>query len=59
MVGKISEYLGLNNSFHEYAKIITIKGNEAMHDNIEEIRKLANRNSYILEFDQYIKKLRG
>lgn len=44
--------------FNKSEKIIK-KGEEAVRDNIEEIRKLVNRNSYILELDQYIKKLRS
>ncbi|NOX19484.1 MAG: patatin-like phospholipase family protein [Chlorobi bacterium] len=39
------------------AKLIIKKGEKAVYENIEEIRKLANRNSYLLEIEQYIKKL--
>jgi NTE family protein len=42
--------------FNKIDKIIK-KGEDAVRNNIEEIRKLANRNSYLLEFEQYIKKL--
>ncbi len=42
--------------FDKIEKIIR-KGEDAVRNNIEEIRKLANRNSYLLEFEQYIKKL--
>ena len=41
--------------FGKAEKIIR-KGEEAVRDNIEEIRKLANRNSYLLEIEQYLKK---
>ncbi len=43
-------------NFDKAEKIIR-KGEEAVHDNLEEIRKLVNRNSYILEFEQYLKKI--
>ena len=42
--------------FDKIEKIIR-KGEDAVRNNIEDIRKLANRNSYLLEFEQYIKKL--
>lgn len=42
--------------FDKTEKIIR-KGEDAVRNNIEDIRKLANRNSYLLEFEQYIKKL--
>jgi len=47
-------------SWADFDKVKTFikKGEEAVRNNIEEIRKLANRNSYLLEFEQYIKKLR-
>ncbi len=34
-------------------------GEEAAGENIEKIKKLVNRNSYLLEIEQYIKKLKG
>jgi NTE family protein len=39
------------------AGVIIRRGEKAVYENIEEIRKLANRNSYLLEIEQYIKKL--
>jgi NTE family protein len=39
-----------------YAKQIIKKGEDAVNNNLEEIRKLANRNSYILELEQYLKR---
>ncbi len=41
----------------EKAKWIIKNGENAVYENIEEIRKLVNRNSYLLEIEQYIKKL--
>jgi hypothetical protein len=34
-------------------------GEEAVKERIEDIRKLENRNSYILEIEQFIKKLKS
>jgi NTE family protein len=42
--------------FRKADKII-LKGTEAVANKIEEIRKLVNRNSYLLEIEKYIKKL--
>ncbi len=41
------------------AGAIIRRGERAVYENIEEIRKLANRNSYLLEIEQYIKKLKS
>ncbi len=41
------------------ADIIIAAGEIAALENIEEIKKLANRNSYLLELEQYIKRLSG
>ncbi len=42
--------------FRKVEKIIS-KGEEAVNNKTEEIRKLVNRNSYLLEIEKYIKKL--
>lgn len=34
-------------------------GEEAARENLEKIKKLINRNSYLLEIEQFIKKLKG
>ncbi|NOX89281.1 MAG: patatin-like phospholipase family protein [Calditrichaeota bacterium] len=41
------------------AHYIIAAGEIAVLESLEEIRKLANRNSYLLEIEQYIKKLKG
>jgi len=41
----------------DQAKKIIKRGEEAVYGNLEAIRKLVNRNSYILELEQYLKKL--
>lgn len=41
------------------AEEIIAKGEEAVTERIEEIRKLESRNSYILEIEQFIKKLKS
>jgi len=38
---------------------IISSGEEAAKENIDEIKKLVNRNSYLLEIEHYIKKLKG
>ncbi len=41
----------------DQAKVIIAAGEIATLQNIEEIRKLAHRNSYLIELEQYIKRL--
>jgi len=41
------------------AEEIIAMGEEAVKESIEDIRKLGNRNSYILEIEQFIKKLKS
>ncbi|MGE0021926.1 MAG: patatin-like phospholipase family protein [Draconibacterium sp.] len=43
----------------DQAREIIAAGEQAAKDNIDEIKKLINRNSYLLEFEYYIKKLKG
>jgi hypothetical protein len=38
---------------------IIAAGEQVAKENIAEIKKLINRNSYLLEFEHYIKKLKG
>lgn len=44
--------------FDQTTEIISA-GEQATKENIAEIKKLVNRNSYLLEFEHYIKKLKG
>ncbi len=48
-------------SWADFEKVEEIikRGQDAARENIEKIKKLVNRNSYLLEIEQYIKKLKG
>ncbi|MEW6004835.1 MAG: patatin-like phospholipase family protein [Stygiobacter sp.] len=43
----------------DQTKEIIAAGEQAAKENIAEIKKLVNRNSYLLEIEHYIKKLKG
>ncbi len=45
-------------NFDQTSEIIAA-GEQAAKENIDEIKKLVNRNSYLLEIEHYIKKLKG
>ncbi len=53
---KVKEYSWVD---FDRADVIIAAGEIAALENIEEIKKLANRNSYLLELEQYIKRLTG
>lgn len=41
------------------AKVIIAEGERATRKNLGEIKKLVERNSYLIEFEHYLKKLKG
>ena len=51
---KVKEYSWVD---FDRTDVIIAAGEIAALENIEEIKKLANRNSYLLELEQYLKRL--